>query len=110
MLDARRMEVYSAMYTAQGNCVRKVQAEILDEQSYADFQEPLYFVGDCQDKMKTVLQQPNFNFMAEVVYPSAKDMLAMSYVKFLEKDFEDVAYYEPFYLKDFVGTTPKKQL
>lgn len=110
MLDARRMEVYSAMYTAQGNCVRKVQAEILDEQSYTDFQEPLYFVGDCQDKMKTVLQQPNFNFMAEVVYPSAKDMLAMSYVKFLEKDFEDVAYYEPFYLKDFVGTTPKKQL
>lgn len=108
MLDARRMEVYSAMYTAQGHCVRKVQAEILDEQSYTTFQEPLYFVGDCQAKVQSVLQQPNFHFMAEVIYPSAKDMLAMSYAKFLEKDFEDVAYFEPFYLKDFVTTASKK--
>jgi tRNA threonylcarbamoyladenosine biosynthesis protein TsaB len=110
MLDARRMEVYSAMYTAQGQCIRKVQAEILDEQSYTTFQEQLYFVGDCQAKVQSVLQQPNFHFLPSVIYPSAKNMVAMGYAKFLEKDFEDVAYYEPFYLKDFVGTTPKKQL
>ena len=110
MLDARRMEVYSAMYTAQGQCIRKVQAEILDEQSYTTFQEQLYFVGDCQAKVQSVLQQPNFHFLPSLIYPSAKNMVAMGYAKFLEKDFEDVAYYEPFYLKDFVGTTPKKQL
>lgn len=110
MLDARRMEVYSAMYTAQGQCIRKVQAEILDEQSYTTFQQQLYFVGDCQAKGQSVLQQPNFHFLPSVIYPSAKNMVAMGYAKFLEKDFEDVAYYEPFYLKDFVGTTPKKQL
>jgi tRNA threonylcarbamoyladenosine biosynthesis protein TsaB len=110
MLDARRMEVYSAMYDTQGNCMRTVQAEILDEDSYSTFKEQLYFVGDCQAKLQSVLQQPNFHFLPNIVYPSAKDMLAQSYTKFLKKDFEDVAYYEPFYLKDFVGTTPKKQL
>lgn len=110
MLDARRMEVYSAMYDAQGNCMRQVQAEILEENSYSTFTEQLYFVGDCQAKVKAVLQQPNFHFIESVVYPSAKDMLAMSYAKFVARDFEDVAYYEPFYLKDFVGTTPKNKL
>jgi len=110
MLDARRMEVYSAIFDTQGNCLRPVQAEILDENSYATFQEPLYFVGDCQAKVQSVLQKPNFHFLPSVIYPSAKNMVAMGYAKFLKKDFEDVAYYEPFYLKDFVGTTPKKQL
>lgn len=108
MLDARRMEVYSAMYDSNGQQLRAVQAEILDEYSYATDQDLLYFVGDCQAKVQTVLQQPNFHFIPEVIYPSAKDMVALSYAKFLKKEFEDVAYYEPFYLKDFVGTTPKK--
>lgn len=108
MLDARRMEVYSAVYTPQCDLYQAVQAEILDEQSYAAFSEALYFVGDCQDKLKTVLTQPNFNFIPEVVYPSAKDMLELSYAKYLNKEFEDLAYYEPFYLKDFLVTVSKK--
>lgn len=108
MLDARRMEVYSAVYTPQCDLFQAVQAEILDEQSYGTFTDPLYFVGDCQDKLKTVLTQPNFNFIPEVVYPSAKDMLELSYAKYLNKEFEDLAYYEPFYLKDFLVTVSKK--
>lgn len=108
MLDARRMEVYSAVFTPQGKISQAVQAEILDEQSYAAFSEALYFVGDCQDKLKTVLTQPNFHFIPEIVYPSAKDMLAISYAKYVNKEFEDLAYYEPFYLKDFLGTISKK--
>lgn len=108
MLDARRMEVYSAVYTPQCDLYQAVQAEILDEQSYGTFTDPLYFVGDCQDKLKTVLTQPNFNFIPEVVYPSAKDMLVLSYAKYLNKEFEDLAYYEPFYLKDFLVTVSKK--
>ena len=108
MLDARRMEVYSAVYTPQCDLYQAVQAEILDEQSYGTFTDPLYFVGDCQDKLKTVLTQPNFNFIPEVVYPSAKDMLVLSYEKYLNQEFEDLAYYEPFYLKDFLVTVSKK--
>jgi tRNA threonylcarbamoyladenosine biosynthesis protein TsaB len=108
MLDARRMEVYSAVYTPQCDLFQAVQAEILDEQSYGTFTDSLYFVGDCQDKLKTVLTQPNFNFIPEVVYPSAKDMLELSYAKYLNKEFEDLAYYEPFYLKDFLVTVSKK--
>lgn len=108
MLDARRMEVYSAVFTPQGKISQAVQAEILDEQSYGEFSETLYFVGDCQEKLKTVLTQPNFHFIPEIVYPSAKDMLAISYAKYINKEFEDLAYYEPFYLKDFLGTISKK--
>jgi tRNA threonylcarbamoyladenosine biosynthesis protein TsaB len=108
MLDARRMEVYSAVYTPQCDLYQSVQAEILDEQSYGTFTDPLFFVGDCQDKLKTVLTQPNFNFIPEVVYPSAKDMPELSYAKYLNKEFEDLAYYEPFYLKDFLVTVSKK--
>jgi tRNA threonylcarbamoyladenosine biosynthesis protein TsaB len=108
MLDARRMEVYSAVYTPQCDLFQAVQAEILDEQSYGTFTDSLYFVGDCQDKLKTVLTQPNFNFIPEVVYPSAKDMPELSYAKYLNKEFEDLAYYEPFYLKDFLVTVSKK--
>ena len=110
MLDARRMEVYSARYDANGHQLQAAQAEILDDQSYMLCQEQLYFVGDCQAKVQTVLKQPNFHFLSNIVYPSARDMVAISYAKFTAKAFEDVAYYTPFYLKDFVGTTPKPKL
>jgi len=59
-------------------------------------------VGDCQEKCKEVLTKKNFTFLSEVVFPSAKDMSSLSFEKFTKNDFEDVAYFEPFYLKDFV--------
>ncbi len=102
MIDARRMEVYSAVYDGGLNRINDVQAEILTEESYTDCPETFYFIGDCQEKCQTVLKGTNFHFLSEIVFPSAKEMSALSYEKFLKNEFEDVAYFEPFYLKDFL--------
>jgi tRNA threonylcarbamoyladenosine biosynthesis protein TsaB len=102
MIDARRMEVYSAVFDNRHNKIMEVQAEILTEKSYAEITEPVYFIGDCQEKCKTVLSKGNFHFLPEIVFPSANEMSTLSYDKFVKNDFEDVAYFEPFYLKDFL--------
>ena len=102
MIDARRMEVYSAVFDANHNKIMEVQAEILTENSYAEITETIYFVGDCQEKCKTVLVKDNFHFLPEIVFPSANEMSILSYEKFIKNDFENVAYFEPFYLKDFL--------
>lgn len=102
MIDARRMEVYSAVFDANHNKIMEVQAEILTENSYAEITETIYFVGDCQEKCKTVLTKDNFQFLPEIVFPSANEMSILSYEKFIKNDFENVAYFEPFYLKDFL--------
>jgi tRNA threonylcarbamoyladenosine biosynthesis protein TsaB len=104
MLDARRMEVYSAIFDKSYSKIKEVQAEILTENSYADSPETFYFIGDCQEKCKTVLTAANLHFLPEIVFPSASEMSALSYEKFINNDFEDVAYFEPFYLKDFLIT------
>lgn len=101
MLDARRMEVYSAIYDYNLQPVRKIQAEIITDESFSKFSETIYFVGDSAEKCKTVLTKENFNFLENVVYPSANEMSAISFEKFRKNDFVDVAYFEPFYLKDF---------
>lgn len=102
MLDARRMEVYSAIFDKSYSKIKEVQAEILTENSYAEITDTIYFIGDCQEKCKTVLTATNFHFLPEIVFPSAKEMSALSFEKFTKNDFEDVAYFEPFYLKDFL--------
>ena len=102
MLDARRMEVYSAIFDKNHDNIKAVQAEVLTEESYSEFTETLYFIGDCQEKCQTVLTQPNFKFIPEIVFPSASQMSQLSYEKFNQNDFEDVAYFEPLYLKDFL--------
>jgi tRNA threonylcarbamoyladenosine biosynthesis protein TsaB len=102
MIDARRMEVYSAVFDASHKKISEVKAEILSQQSYDETSEKVYFIGDCQEKCKTVLTKENFIFLPEIVYPSANEMSQLSYEKFQNKEFEDVAYFEPFYLKDFM--------
>jgi tRNA threonylcarbamoyladenosine biosynthesis protein TsaB len=102
MIDARRMEVYSAVYDGGLNRINEVQAEIVTEDSYADCPETLYFIGDCQEKCQTVIKGKNVHFLPEIVFPSANEMSALSYEKFLKSECEDVAYFEPFYLKDFL--------
>ena len=104
MLDARRMEVYTVIFDKRHCKIKEVQAEILTENSYADITNTIYFIGDCQEKCKTVLTATNFHFLPEIVFPSANEMSALSYEKFINNDFEDVAYFEPFYLKDFLIT------
>ena len=102
MIDARRMEVFTAFYDKNFNQIRNVQAEIIDENSYAEIDEILHLVGDGTEKFKTTLTNDKFVFHSNVIYPSAKEMSALSYEKFQNQDFVDVAYFEPFYLKDFL--------
>lgn len=108
MIDARRMEVYSAVFSPNLEQKREVLAEIITENSFENLQETLYFVGDCAEKCKSVLTKENYIFLDEIVYPSAKEMSFLSFEKFKKSDTVDVAYFEPYYLKDFMITTPKK--
>ncbi|WP_310560733.1 tRNA (adenosine(37)-N6)-threonylcarbamoyltransferase complex dimerization subunit type 1 TsaB [Flavobacterium sp.] len=108
MLDARRMEVYSAIFTPNFEKKRAVQAEIITEKSFEDLEETLYFVGDCAEKCKPVLIKENFIFLEGIKYPSAKEMSFLSFEKYQKNDFVDVAYFEPYYLKDFLMTVSKK--
>ncbi len=108
MLDARRMEVYSAIFTPNFENRRAVQAEIITENSFENLEETLYFVGDCADKCQTVFTKENFIFLEEIKYPSAKEMSWLSFEKHKKNDTVDVAYFEPYYLKDFMITVSKK--
>jgi tRNA threonylcarbamoyladenosine biosynthesis protein TsaB len=108
MLDARRMEVYSAIFTPELEKIRVVQAEIITENSFDDFTETIYFVGDCAEKCKPFLTNDNYIFLEEIKCPSAKEMSFLSFEKYQKNDFVDVAYFEPYYLKDFMMTVSKK--
>jgi tRNA threonylcarbamoyladenosine biosynthesis protein TsaB len=110
MIDARRMEVYTAVYDCNLNKINDVEAKVIDENSFLNLQETAYYVGNSNEKCKAVLTQSNFVFLDEMIYPSAKEMSALSFKKFQNNDFVDVAYFEPYYLKDFVTTQPKKQI
>ncbi|MEO7977323.1 tRNA (adenosine(37)-N6)-threonylcarbamoyltransferase complex dimerization subunit type 1 TsaB [Flavobacterium sp.] len=109
MLDARRMEVYSAILNSKLETIREIQSQIITEDSFNEYAETIYFVGDCTDKCKPVLTKENFIFLEQIKYPSARDMGKISYDKYQIKDIVDVAYFEPYYLKDFMITTSKKQ-
>ncbi|AWI25412.1 tRNA (adenosine(37)-N6)-threonylcarbamoyltransferase complex dimerization subunit type 1 TsaB [Flavobacterium pallidum] len=101
MIDARRMEVYSAVYSAMFDKIRQIQAEIITPESFQEFDAPVYIIGDCAEKCKPVLTSDKFIFIENVVYPSALDMCVLSYESHKKSDTVDVAYFEPYYLKDF---------
>ena len=111
MLDARRMEVYAAVYDRGLNLKRKISADIIDENSYMEYLEesPVYFFGNGADKCKEVITHPNAHFI-DNIHPLATMMSHLAERAFLDEKFEDVAYFEPFYLKEFVATKPKKRL
>jgi tRNA threonylcarbamoyladenosine biosynthesis protein TsaB len=108
MIDARRMEVYSAIFNPKFEKIRTVQAEIITENSFEELQEILYFVGDCAEKCKPILTKDSYIFLEEIKYPSAKEMSWLSFDKYQKNDTVDVAYFEPYYLKDFMMTVSKK--
>jgi tRNA threonylcarbamoyladenosine biosynthesis protein TsaB len=107
MLDARRMEVYSAVFDVNYNQIRTIQAEILNTNSFLEYlnKDKVYFIGNGVKKTKTLIDHPNACFIDEKL-PSANEMSTLAFEKFKTKDFEDVAYFEPFYLKDFLTNTP----
>ncbi len=109
MLDARRMEVYCAMFDSLNNEIRSITAEIIDEHSFSDLlnNQVIYFFGDGAAKCKTVLSANKNAIFIDDVFPSAKNMVSLSEQAFVNKEFEDVAYFEPFYLKDFVAGKKK---
>ncbi len=111
MIDARRMEVYAAVYDRALNPVREIAADIVDEHSYLNFLEahPVYFFGNGAAKCRAQITHPNARFLEEV-NPLAKWMFPLAEKAFAEGDFKDVAYFEPFYLKEFVASKPKKLL
>ena len=102
MIDARRMEVYAAFFDKEYNMLREVRADIIDESFYSEIKENIHLVGDGITKFKEVLTNDKFIFHDAVIYPSANEMSALAFEKYKISDFVDVAYFEPYYLKDFV--------
>ncbi len=109
MIDARRMEVYTAFYNAKGEIKREISADIITSDSYAELLvgQPIYFFGNGAEKCKTTLTHPNAHYIDHLV-PLAENMIPFAEKAFAESRFEDVAYFEPFYLKEFHTTMPKK--
>ncbi|MFH4964595.1 tRNA (adenosine(37)-N6)-threonylcarbamoyltransferase complex dimerization subunit type 1 TsaB [Gaetbulibacter sp. M235] len=108
MLDARRMEVYAAIFDSNYNQIKETQAEILDESSFKEYlnKGKVYFIGNGVEKTKALISHPNAIFI-ENKLPSANEMGSLATFKYKKIDFEDVAYFEPYYLKDFVVLKPK---
>lgn len=111
MIDARRMEVYAAVYDRALKPVRDVQADIVDENTYLEWLDkgPVYFFGNGASKCVDTIKHPNARWI-ENIRPKAKYMFPLAEKAHAQGKFEDVAYFEPAYLKDFVAKTPKKLL
>ena len=109
MIDARRMEVYAAIYNRALHTVREISADIVDEHSYEEFlnEHPVYFFGDGAAKCKDTIKHPNAHFI-DNIHPLASMMFPLAEKAMAKGDFKDVAYFEPFYLKEFVASQPKK--
>jgi tRNA threonylcarbamoyladenosine biosynthesis protein TsaB len=104
MIDARRMEVYTALFDATLNCIEEVSAKVVDEHSFTDLlnKQPVLFFGDGSQKCIKIFGENKNAIFVENVFPSAINIGVLALKAFEEKRFEDVAYFEPFYLKDFV--------
>ena len=110
MIDARRMEVYTALYETSGREVEKVSAEIITEHSFASWLDErfIYFFGNGAAKCRDIITHPNAVFPEGFAH-SAKYMIQPAMQAYQEKRFEDVAYFEPFYLKDFIAGPQKRK-
>ena len=108
MIDARRMEVYSAFYDSKLNLKREISADIIDSDSYSEIlsTQPVYFFGNGAEKCKTTLTHSNARFIENLV-PLATNMISLAEKAYSEQKFVDTAYFEPFYLKEFQTTTAK---
>ena len=109
MLDARRMEVYSAIFTSNYKVIRPIEAQILDASSFKEelVKHSVYFIGNGVDKTKQIINHANAVFIEDKL-PSASTLGKIANAKYKIGDIEDVAYFEPYYLKDFVALKSKK--
>lgn len=111
MIDARRMEVYATFFNQQLNVVRKTSADIIESDTYDNLldEHKIVFFGNGSAKCKEVSTHPNAIFIDDV-HPLASAMISLAEEAYAVKDFVDSAYFEPFYLKEFVATTPKNKI
>lgn len=107
MIDARRMECYTAIFDSEYRKIREIESEIITESSFFDVNEKIHLVGDGAMKCKEVLKDGKFVFYPDLEFPSAKEMSFLAYQKYTISDTVDVAYFEPFYLKDFILNSGK---
>lgn len=111
MIDARRMEVFTAFFNINLKQITKISADIVNENSYNEIRKerPIFFFGDGIEKIKNILKGKNVNFI-DNIHPLAKDLAYLALDSYNKNEFVDVAYFEPFYLKDFIATKPKKNV
>ena len=111
MIDARRMEVYAAIYDRALNTVKETSADIIDGNSYKEYldKQPVYFFGNGADKCKEVIKHPNARFI-DGIEPLARWMFPLADREYMNESFQDIAYFEPFYLKEFVATVAKNKV
>ena len=111
MIDARRMEVYSVVYDRALKEVRDIQADVVTAETYQEYlnRGPVYFFGNGAQKCQAVIQHPNAHFI-EGIHPLAKNMFPLAERSMYLKEFQDVAYFEPYYLKEFVAIKSKPLL
>ena len=111
MLDARRMEVYAQVFNRSLDEVRKIQADVVTAETYKEYLDkgPVYFFGNGAAKCMEEINHPNAHLIKDVV-PLAKYMFPLAEKEMVRQNFKDVAYFEPFYLKEFVASKPKKLL
>ena len=111
MIDARRMEVYTALYDRSLHQLRETSAVVINDNFMSDEldKHPIYFFGNGAGKCRDIINHPNARFI-DGITPLAKSMPLLAEKAYRKQDFKDVAYFEPFYLKDFIASTPKKLL
>lgn len=111
MLDARRMEVYAQLFDRSLKEIRPIQADVVDHETYKSYldEHPVYFFGNGAEKCLETINHPNAHLI-KGVEPLAKNMFPLAEKRMMNEQFEDVAYFVPFYLKDFVAKSPKKLL
>ena len=112
MIDARRNEVYATVYDRALQVIKPTHAEVVTEESYKELldKHPVYFFGNGAEKCSKIINHPNAHFLSAHRDPLAKNMMPLAERAWFDEKFEDIAYFEPFYLKNFVATKPKELL
>jgi tRNA threonylcarbamoyladenosine biosynthesis protein TsaB len=112
MIDARRNEVYATVYDRALGIVKETHAEVVTEESFKEFLDrgPVFFFGNGAAKCSTIINHPNARFLEGNLHPLAKNMMPLAERAWFDGRFEDIAYFEPFYLKNFVAAKPKDLL
>ena len=110
MMDARRMEVYTAIFDGSKNWINQTSALVLNQDSFKEIvkDKTVLFLGNGTNKFQELIPEINLTHSFENNFPNAIDMVELTWEKYISEDFESLAYFEPFYLKDFQTTTPKK--